>query len=103
MKNNFDKNSILVASGDQVSADLSPNTSEDIVILNLKDGIYYELKDVAARVWGLIQQPCSIQAILDTLVEEYEVEAKLCEADLIALAEDLAKRGLISANMDCRS
>ncbi len=103
MKNNFDKSSILVASGDQVSADLSPDTSEDIVILNLKDGVYYELKDVAARVWDLIQQPCSIQAILDTLLEEYEVEARRGEADLIALAEDLSKRGLINIDMDFKS
>jgi hypothetical protein len=95
MNNSLNRNSVLVASRDQVSADLSSNTSGSIVILSLKDGMYYELKEVASRVWSLIQQPTSIQAVLDALLEEYEVEAGRCEADLIALAEDLSKRGLV--------
>ena len=95
MNNSLNRNSVLVASRDQVSADLSSNTSGSIVILSLKDGMYYELKEVASRVWSLIQQHTPIQAVLDALLEEYEVEAGRCEADLIALAEDLSKRGLI--------
>jgi len=95
MNNSLNRNSVLVASRDQVSADLSSNTSGSIVILSLKDGMYYELKEVASRVWNLIQQPISIQAVLDALLEEYEVEAGRCEADLIALVEDLSKRGLV--------
>ena len=100
MNNSLNRNSVLVASSDQVSADLSSNTSGSIVILSLKDGMYYELKEVAARVWDLIQQPRSIQAVLDTLLEKYEVEAGRCEADLIALTEDLSKRGLIEIKTD---
>lgn len=96
MNNSLDRNSVLVASRDQVSADLSSDSSGSTVILNLKDGMYYELKEVAARVWSLIQQPRSIQALIDIILEEYEVEAGQCEADLIALAEDLSKRGLIN-------
>lgn len=100
MNNSLNRNSVLVASSDQVSADLSSNTSGSIVILSLKDGMYYELKEVAARVWDLIQQPRSIQAVLDTLLEEYEVEAGRCEADLIALAENLSKQGLVEIKTD---
>ena len=95
MKISFDKNSLLIVSKDQVSATLTPDPTEAIVILSLKDGMYYELKEVAARVWSLIQQPCSIQSIYDVLLEEYEVEAERCEADLTALLEDLFRRGLI--------
>ena len=99
----LDKNSVLIASKDQVSATLTPDPTGSIVILSLKDGMYYELKEVAARVWNLIQQPCSIQSILDILLEEYEVDAGRCEADLIALAEELFKRGLINKEIDFKS
>lgn len=95
MKNILDHDSILVVGQKQVSADFSSDTSKSAVILNLKDGKYYELNEVAARVWNLIQQPRSIQAVLDTILEEYDVEAEQSKADLIALAEDLSKRGLI--------
>lgn len=84
-----------MASRDQVSADLSSQSAGSVVILNLKDGMYYELKEVGARVWNLIQQPRSVQFISDSLLEEYEVDAEQCEKDLLSLAENLAKFGLI--------
>lgn len=95
MKNNLNKNSVFVASQNQVSADLSSDMVESVIILNLKDGVYYELKEVGTRVWKLIQQPCSAQVILDTLLEEYEVDAEQCKADLFALLEDLASHSLV--------
>ena len=91
----LNKNSVLVASRDQVSADLSSQSAESVVILNLKNGVYYELKEVGACVWNLVQQPRSIQFILDSLLEEYEVDAERCEKDLLVLAENLAKFGLV--------
>lgn len=96
MKANLSKTSVLVVSQDQVSADLSPDLcGEEVVILDLKDGIYYELSEVGARIWELIQQPHSVQAVLDTLLAEYNVDATQCEADLLALVEDLARHGLV--------
>ncbi|MCP5463303.1 MAG: PqqD family protein [bacterium] len=95
MKTNIDINSVLVVSQNQVSADLSSDADGSVVILNLKDGVYYELKEVGMRVWNLIQQPHSIQLIKNILLEEYEVDAEQCEADLLALTEHLAKLDLI--------
>ena len=95
MKPDFHKNSILAASEQQVSADLSSADAENLVILTFKDGVYYELKEVSARVWALIQQPCSFQAVLDAIIAEYDVEPERCESDLVALIGDLAERGLV--------
>lgn len=95
MKINLNNNSILVASQNQVSADLSSDVIDSIVILHLKDGVYYELKEVGALVWSLVQQPCSIQSILNRLLEEYDVDAGQCESDLHALIEDLVKFNLV--------
>ena len=89
------KASLLVASPDQVSADVTPDLSGDVVILHLKDGIYYELNETGARVWELIQQPCSLETVLDALLAEYEADAQQCAADLLALVEDMVGRGLI--------
>lgn len=95
MKTALNKNSVLIASQDQVSADLSSGMAESVVILNLKDGVYYELKGVGAHVWNLIQQSCSVQSILEKLLEEYEVDVERCESDLLVLAENLVQFGLI--------
>lgn len=93
----FTKHSILTASSDQISADIAPNHSGNMIILGLSNGVYYELNEVGTRVWNLIQQPCRVQTILDTLLDEYEVDVRQCEVDLFALLEDLAKHGLIDA------
>ena len=83
--------SVVVAAKDQVSSDLG----EEVVILNLKNGVYYGLDEVGARIWGLIQEPKAVEEIRDVLLDEYEVEVERCERDLLALLEELVADGLV--------
>ena len=85
------KESIVVVSGDQVSSDLAG----EVVMLSLKDGAYYGLDEVGARIWNLIQQPRSVNAVRDAILEEYDVAPECCERDLLALLGDLESAGLI--------
>src|SRR5665647_679567 len=90
-----DKNILLettvVASKEQAYADLG----DEAAILNLKDGVYYGLDPVGARIWKLIQTQRTVREVLDSLLEEYDVEADRCEEDLIAVLLQLAKNDLI--------
>ena len=90
MKAQILKTSTVVAK-DQVSCDLAG----EAVILNLESRIYYGLNSVGARVWNLIQEPTTVGAVLDTLVQEYDVEPERCESDLFILLDDLAGGGLL--------
>lgn len=92
------RNSILAASQEQVSADLSSDKSQGAVILGFRDGMYFELNEVSSRIWYLIQEPCCIQSILDVLMEEYDVSVERCEADILSLANQLLSRGLIKVH-----
>lgn len=85
------KNAIVVATQEQVSSDLAG----EAVILNLKNGMYYGLDAVGARIWTLIQQPQSVAALRDTIVAEYDVEAERCERDILTLLTNLAAAQLI--------
>jgi hypothetical protein len=82
---------MVVASKEQASADLG----DEVAILNPKDGVYYGLDPVGARIWKLVQTPLTVREIRDTLLAEYDVESDRCERDLIALLEELAQRQLI--------
>ena len=84
-------NSIVVATKDQVSADLSGEAA----ILNLKSGVYFGLNAVGASIWKLIQEPRSVNEINDALVQEYDVDPDQCEKDLLALLEELLSKELI--------
>jgi hypothetical protein len=82
---------ITVAEG-QVSSELAG----EVVILDLKAGIYYGLDPVGARVWELLQQPKRVCDLAEAIVAEYEVDRMQCEHDLRILLEDLAGKGLIN-------
>jgi hypothetical protein len=78
-----------------VSNQVSANLEDEMVILSLADGVYYGLDPLGTRIWGLLQKPLKIGEIRDLLLEEYEVESRRCEEDLLKLLTDLASRGLI--------
>ena len=91
MKNLILKTSTIVATKDQVWCELVG----EAVILNFRSGIYYGLNTVGARVWSLIQEPTTVGAVLNTLLEEYDVEPDRCERDLLAILQALADGELI--------
>lgn len=68
---------------------------EESAILNLKNSVYYGLNPVGARIWNLLKQPRSIQELRDVLLTDYEVDAGLCERDLLELLERMRGEGLI--------
>jgi hypothetical protein len=81
----------ICAVKDQVTCELSG----EAVILHLKDSIYYGLDPVGASIWKLLQTPKTIPEIRDAIMEEYDVDAERCEADLRALLKELAAKKLV--------
>jgi Coenzyme PQQ synthesis protein D (PqqD) len=78
----------------QVSCDLDG----DAVVLNLENGLYFELNPVGAHIWSLLQEGQSLTQICDTLVAEYGVDRDVCSADLISLVQDLREAGLVTVS-----
>jgi hypothetical protein len=83
--------SLVAAAKDQVSCDLAGEAA----ILGLRDGVYYGLDLVGARVWNLIREPTTFAALRDKLLGEFEVDAANLESDLRGLLEQLSKQGLV--------
>ena len=77
---------------------LASDFGAEQVILNLKDGVYYGLGDVGARIWQLLQRPTTVAAMRAALVEEYDVDQVRCARDLDALIVELRRRGLVKVS-----
>jgi Coenzyme PQQ synthesis protein D (PqqD) len=92
VKSPTSRRSIIVAANDQLSC----NLEGEAVILNLKNGVYYGLDPVGARIWDLIQTPMTPDEIRDVLVNEFDVEPDRCEHDILLLLQQLADEGLIA-------
>lgn len=91
MTNVMSMESIVVATSEQVSCDLDG----EVVILDLRNGIYYGLDAIGARIWNMLQKPTTVGAIRDAILLEYDVEADRCEQDLLAFLQDMGDKGLV--------
>ncbi|MDD1778829.1 MAG: PqqD family peptide modification chaperone [Candidatus Helarchaeota archaeon] len=83
--------STVSAATNQTSCELEG----EVVILSLKNGIYYTLNPVGTRIWTLVQKPIQVEEIRDILLKEYAVDSGKCENELFTLLQELEKEGLI--------
>jgi len=81
----------IVVSKEQVSSHLG----DEAAILSLKNGVYYGLNPVGARVWNLIQEPRTFAELHSVLAGEYDVDGRRLEADLRHLIGQLADQRLV--------
>jgi hypothetical protein len=88
--------SVIQSVKDLFSCDLTG----ECVILNIKNGLYYGLDPVGSWIWGQIQQPIAVRDVRDAMLNEYEVDADLCERDLIALLKTMQENELIDVKND---
>ena len=91
MKIKLTLDSTIQVANEVVSCDLV----DEAAILNMKDGVYYGLNPVGARIWNLIQKPIPVRDILDVLISEYDVEKDVCQADLMELLDQLLEKELV--------
>jgi hypothetical protein len=92
MKTEMHLDTSVVAAPEQVYADVGGET----VILCLPSGEYFGLDEVGARIWAMIQEPCTVEAICRTLLAEYDgVGVEQCREEVILLLQQLIEAGLI--------
>lgn len=87
---------VVIASSEQVYSKLG----DEVVILNLRNGVYYGLDPIGTRIWELIQTPHSVRQVCEVLLAEYDVSFEQCAADVLALMRDLQAQGLIEMHTD---
>jgi hypothetical protein len=68
---------------------------DEAIIIDVNTGTYYTLNDTGARFWQLMDGNHTIAACADAIAAEYEVESAVVEADLLELAAEFTREGLI--------
>lgn len=68
------------------------------VMMDIDKGEYFSLNSLGSRIWELIDTPKRISDIVDTLLEEYEVQEKECIDNVIKFLDVLNYVKLISIN-----
>lgn len=68
---------------------------DDLVMMGIEQGEYYGISGVGSYVWELLAQPVSIEDITRSILANYDVDEKTCQADIQAFIEDLVRLGLV--------
>ena len=86
----------FIAVKEQVSCDLAGET----VILRLKNATYFGLDEVGSRIWNAIQQPRSVEQIVEVIMADYDVERARCVAEVRRLLSELCEHNLAEQQTD---
>ena len=83
--------------GIRISEDvLSQEVAGETVLLDLASESYFGLDEVGTRIWQLLKDGAGREQVVDTLLDEYEVERDVLENDVSELLERLAEAGLVT-------
>ena len=69
----------------------------ELVLLHLGSGSYFGLDAVGTRIWHLIAQSRSTEAVIPLLLQEFDVDEPQLRRDLDALVAQLLAQGLLLA------
>jgi len=74
---------------------LFTSMGEDAVLLHAQRGDYYSLNKVGARLWVLTDGCKTIEELAGLITEEFDISQDQAEQDIVELAEQLVKEGLV--------
>lgn len=67
----------------------------DKVMLNMEKGKYFAVTGVGNTIMDLIKVNITVGEIIDTLLQEYDVDKKICEEETIKFLESIERAKLI--------
>jgi hypothetical protein len=88
---NLTLNTCLTRDPDLVCAEMDG----DLVMMSIENGEYYGIGGVGTRIWELLDQPTTIQQLVETIKSEFDIEEDRCRDDVLSFSEKLFELGLI--------
>jgi hypothetical protein len=67
----------------------------ELMMLNVNQGVYYSLDPIASEIWNLLEQPMQVESLADQLQKRYAVSVEQCRADVLEFLEKLRENGMI--------
>lgn len=67
----------------------------EVVMHSINNGSYYGLDAIGSRVWLLLEQPCIVCKLCETLQEEFEVDRDTCQRDTLEFLNALHQEQLL--------
>jgi hypothetical protein len=75
---------------------LTTDLDGEIGMIHIETGKYYSLDLVSSSIWHLIEEPISVQQIVEKLMLEYEVDELTCSEQTLDFLTKLHDKELIN-------
>jgi hypothetical protein len=75
---------------------LSAMMGEECAMMSIDSGNYVTLSRVGTRIWELLEPPTTVSALCERLVDEFEVPAPVCRAEVDAFLAELARHQAVT-------
>ncbi|MEK5234850.1 lasso peptide biosynthesis PqqD family chaperone [Paenibacillus sp. FSL L8-0470] len=79
----------------QREGNIASDMDGEKVMLNVKNGKYYNLGEVGGEIWSALASPVTVTRIVETIQEIFEVSAELAEQDVVAFVQSLLDEDLV--------
>lgn len=67
----------------------------EVVMMNIETGAYASMNDTGKAIWNLLEQPVSIDAVIEALVREYNISAEQCAKDITPFIEKMIAQKIV--------
>ena len=75
---------------------MAANVDDELVMLRMESNGYFGLDAIGRRIWEMLEEPRTVASICSTLLDEYDVDAAACEADVLYFLAELEKHGVVA-------
>lgn len=76
---------------DVIAAGLAAET----VLLDPKDWTYIHFNETAAKIWEALDEPRSVESVVDALMRDYDIDRSACEREVAQFVSEMSGRGLV--------
>jgi len=73
----------------------SSEIGDELALLDPKSGQYFTLNQTGSVVWQCLDTPRSMEDIVRTVTEKFDIDSSECESDIKELIIQLSDAGLI--------
>lgn len=74
---------------------LTAELGNELVLMSIEHGGYFNLNDVATHIWRLLEEPKTVTVLLGELERAYTGDVNKIEQDLNELLEEMATYDLV--------
>jgi hypothetical protein len=93
MSPSIDPTTALRRSETMMATDLAPG---EVLLMDVEQAKYFGLRGTAAAIWSRFEEPTTVDAVVASLLDEYDVDELRCRADTTACIEGMVARSLLS-------